>query len=311
MARLPEIDIKYLLESGVHFGHTASRWNPKMAPYIYGVSDKLHVINLNYTTSFLKIALKKIYEVTKSGGKILFVGTKLQATDIIAEYATKCGQFYINHRWLGGMLTDWNTVKVSIKTLENIEKLFANPEKRDMYTKKELLDKSRQMEKLQKLLGGIRNLHGRPDLIVVIDTNKEHIAIKEAKKLGITTIAVVDTNCNPEEIDIPIPGNDDAIKAIKAFCWYFAEAALMGIGDALIESGVDIGESEIDVRDIHKKIVKTTKSSNKKAFMEIDVKNAVDQNLDHLINIKSIDVKIENLVDEKKAKKIKVAPSNT
>jgi small subunit ribosomal protein S2 len=271
MVRLPEIDIKYLLESGVHFGHTASRWNPKMSPYIYGNVDKLHIINLNYTTSFLKIALKKIYEVARNGGKILFVGTKVQASDTIAEYAQKCGQFYVNHRWLGGMLTNWNTVKDSIKTLENIEKLFTDSEKRDMYTKKELLDKSRQMEKLTKLLGGIRNLNGKPDLIIVIDTNKEHISIKEAKRLGIPTIAVVDTNCDPDVIDIPVPGNDDSIKSIKAFLWYFAEAALMGIEDALVESGVDIGESEIDVRDISKKIVKVTKSSNKKSVNSLNI----------------------------------------
>jgi small subunit ribosomal protein S2 len=263
MVRLPEIDIKYLLESGVHFGHTASRWNPKMAPYIYGVSDRLHIINLNYTTSFLKIALKKIYEVAKAGGKILFVGTKLQASELISEYAQKCGQFYVNHRWLGGMLTNWNTVKDSIKTLESIEKLFDDTEKKEIYTKKELLDKSRKKEKLEKLLGGIRNLNGKPDLIVVVDTNKEHIAIKEAKRLNINTIAIIDTNCDPDEVDIPIPGNDDAIKSIKAFLWYFAEAALMGIEDGLVESGVDIGEAELDVATISKKIVKVNQKSNK------------------------------------------------
>jgi small subunit ribosomal protein S2 len=262
MARLPEIDIKFLLESGVHFGHTASRWNPKMAPYIYGTSDKLHIINLNFTTSFLKIALKKIYEVAKSGGKILFVGTKIQASELISEYAQKCGQFYVNHRWLGGMLTNWNTVKESIKSLDNIEKLLADPDSRQIYTKKELLDKERYKDKLLKLLGGIRNLNGKPDLIVVIDTNREHIAIKEANKLGVETVAVVDTNCDPDLVHTPVPGNDDAIKSIKAFLWYFSEAVLMGIEDGLVESGVDIGAEE-DIVNTDKKVTKSTKKSEK------------------------------------------------
>jgi small subunit ribosomal protein S2 len=304
--RLPEINIKYLLESGVHFGHTASRWNPKMAPYIYGVSDKLHVINLNYTTSFLKVALKKIYEVAKSGGKILFVGTKLQASESIAEYAQKCGQFYVNHRWLGGMLTNWSTVKDSIKALENIEKLFADQEKKDMYTKKELLDKSRQMEKLQKLLNGIRNINGKPDLIVVIDTNKEHIAIKEARKLGISTIAVVDTNCDPDEVDIAVPGNDDSIKAIKAFLWYFAEAGLMGIEDALVESGVDIGESEIDINTATKKVVQITKSSNKKATAISEIEYVVNVEFLKDSNEEIEVASLEKLTTEEKPKKSSV-----
>jgi small subunit ribosomal protein S2 len=268
MARLPEINIKYLLESGIHFGHTASRWNPKMAPYIYGTSDKLHIINLNFTASFLKIALKKIYEVAKNGGKILFVGTKIQASELISEYSQKCGQFYVNHRWLGGMLTNWNTVRESIKSLEGLEKLLADPDSRQIYTKKELLDKEKDKDKLLKILGGIRNLNGKPDLIVIIDTNKEHIAIKEANKLGIETIAVVDTNCDPDLVDTPIPGNDDAIKSIRAFLWYFSEAALMGIEDGLVESGVDIG-SEENISNIEKKV---KKSNNKpeKVGTEID-----------------------------------------
>jgi small subunit ribosomal protein S2 len=242
MSKLPNIAIGDLLDAGVHFGHKKSRWNPKMAPYIYGIKDDIHVIDLQQTAGLLKLATKVIYETVKNNGKVLFVGTKIQASSIISEYAEKCGQHYVNHRWLGGMLTNSGTINRSIKKLEELEKILGDEEVSSSYTKKELLDISRKCDKLQKSLGGIRTLSGKPDLLFVIDTNKEHLAIKEAQKLGIPVIAVVDTNSDPENIDYIIPGNDDAIRSIKYYCNIVSEASLAGIEEALIQSGVDIGE---------------------------------------------------------------------
>jgi small subunit ribosomal protein S2 len=243
MSYSPKISVLELLDAGIHFGHKASRWNPKMAPYIYGVKEGIHIIDLQQTVPLMELALKKIYETVRNNGKVLFVGSKVQATDLIAEYAEKCGQFYINHRWLGGLLTNWGTISRSIKKLDDIEKILDNEETINSYTKKEILDLSRKRDKLLKFFSGIRKIGGRPDLIVVIDTNKEHLAISEAVKLGITIIGVVDTNSNPDNIDFPIPGNDDAIRSIRLFCTAFADAALSGIKDALSESGVDTGSA--------------------------------------------------------------------
>ena len=243
MSNLPKISISDLLDAGIHFGHKTSRWNPKMEPYIYGIKDSVHVIDLQQTVPLLTIALKKIYETVKNNGKVLFIGSKVQATDLVAEYASKCDQHYINHRWLGGILTNWSTVSKSIKKLEAIEKVLNDHDAIDGYTKKEILDLTRRKDKLEKSFSGIRNISGRPDLVVIIDTNKEHLAVKEALKLGIPIVAVVDTNSDPDNIDFPIPGNDDAIRAIRLYCSLFAEAALVGIQDALRDSGVDIGSS--------------------------------------------------------------------
>lgn len=268
MSYSPKVSVVELLDAGIHFGHKTSRWNPKMAPYIYGVKDGIHIIDLQQTVPLMEIALKKIYETVRNNGKVLFVGSKVQATDLIAEYAEKCGQFYINHRWLGGMLTNWDTISRSIKKLDNIEKILDDEETIATYTKKEILDLSRKRDKLLKFFSGIRKIGGRPDVIVVIDTNKEHLAISEAVKLGITVIAVVDSNSNPDDIDFPIPGNDDAIRSIRLFCNSFAEAALTGIKDALAESGVDVGaasnESEDKSLDGVEKLTKTAKVSKAK-----------------------------------------------
>ncbi len=244
MSKIKEVNIRDLLDAGVHFGHKTSRWNPKMAPYIYGARDDIHVIDLQHTAALMHRALNIIFETVKKNGKILFVSTKIQASEVIAEYAEKCGQYYVNHRWLGGMLTNWGTISKSIKKLDNLEKILENEEECSGYTKKEILDMTRKKDKLLRSLGGIRHIDSKPNLLVVIDTNKEHLAIQEAVKLGIPIIAIVDTNSNPDNIDHPIPGNDDAIRSIKLYCNLFADAVLAGIEESLIASGVDLGSIE-------------------------------------------------------------------
>ena len=260
MTDLPKFSIKDLLEAGVHFGHKASRWNPKMAPYIYGTKDDVHIINLQQTHALLSSALKVIYETTKRNGCVLFVGTKVQASNLVGEYAEKCGQYYVNHRWLGGMLTNWGTVSRSLKRLESLEKLLEDEEAAESYTKKELLEFSRSKNKLLMSLGGIRNMGGKPDLMVVIDTNKEHLAIKEARTLGIPIIAITDTNSDPDLVTYPIPGNDDAIRSIKLYSELFYQAALKGIEEALSASGVDLGAVSAD-----EAVTKTSAGGIKKA----------------------------------------------
>lgn len=242
MATVPTVTIPQLLDAGAHFGHKAWRWNPKMAPYIYGInSDNLHTIDLRQTAVLMNRSLKLISDTVAKGGKILFVSTKVQARDIIPEFAEKCGQFYVNHRWLGGTLTNWRTISRSIKTLDNFENVLEDEDAATTYTKKELLNFTKKKDKLLRSLGGVRNIGDTPSLIVIIDTNKEHLAIKEAAKLGIPVIAIVDSNSDPDSVTYPIPGNDDAIRSIRLYCELFAEAALAGIEAALAASGVDIG----------------------------------------------------------------------
>ncbi|GAB4163320.1 MAG: 30S ribosomal protein S2 [Rickettsiaceae bacterium] len=279
MSNLPKVSVADLLDAGIHFGHKASRWNPKMAPYIYGVRDDIHIIDLQQTVPLMQIGLQKIYETVKNNGKVLFVGSKVQATELIAEYAEKCGQFYINNRWLGGTLTNWSTISKSIKKLDSIEKILEDEELIAGYTKKEILDFTRKKEKLLKSLAGIRKIGGRPDLLVVIDTNKEHLAISEAVKLGVPIVAVVDSNSNPDNIDYPIPGNDDAIRSIRLYCSLFADAALAGIQDALTDSGVDIGlakkvaKEDKDLDGV-KKIEKVAKVSKAKVVADASKKKS-------------------------------------
>lgn len=244
MSNLPKFGISDLLDAGVHFGHKTSRWNPKMEPYIFGVRDKVHIIDLQQTVPLLELALKQVYETVKNNGKILFVGSKVQAKDLVAEYAEQCGQFYINSRWLGGTLTNWDTISKSIKKLDSIERILNDEKKSAGYTKKELLDLSKKRDKLLKSLSGIRKINGYPDLLVIIDTNKEHLAVEEANKLGIPIVAVVDSNSNPDRVNFPVPGNDDAIRSIRFYCDLFAKAALAGIQDSLANSGVDVGKSD-------------------------------------------------------------------
>ena len=239
---LPEFTLRQLLEAGVHFGHQTQRWNPKMKPYIYGSRNGIHIIDLTQTVPLLDQALHVISETVAKGGSVLFVGTKRQAQKPIAEAAEKCAQYYINHRWLGGTLTNWQTVSQSIKRLKEIdEKLETGAEG---MTKKERLGLERQQAKLQAALGGIREMGGPPDLLFVIDVNKEALAVAEARKLGIPVVAVVDTNCDPDGIDYIIPGNDDAARAISLYCDLAARAALEGMSAQLGAAGVDIGALE-------------------------------------------------------------------
>lgn len=267
MSKIKEVNIRDLLDAGVHFGHKTSRWNPKMAPYIYGVRDDIHVIDLQHTAALMQRALNVIFETVKKNGKILFVSTKIQASEVIAEYAEKCGQYYVNHRWLGGMLTNWGTISNSIKKLDNLEKVLQNEEECSGYTKKEILDMTRKKDKLLRSLGGIRHIDSKPNLLVIIDTNKEHLAIQEAVKLGIPIIAIVDTNSNPDNIDHPIPGNDDAIRSIKLYCNLFAEAVLAGIEESLVASGVDLGSID-NPEEKNKNIKNIAKLKSTKKFSQ-------------------------------------------
>jgi small subunit ribosomal protein S2 len=238
---LPAFNMRQLLEAGVHFGHQAHRWNPKMSQYIYGSRNKIHIIDLTQTTPLLHQALVKVSDTVAKGGRVLFVGTKRQASEPIAEAARRSAQYYINHRWLGGTLTNWKTISQSIRRLRQLDEILADPQGR---TKKEILNLTREREKLNQALGGIKDMGGTPDLLFVIDTNKEQIAIAEARKLGIPIVAVVDTNCDPDGIDFPIPGNDDAGRAITLYCDLVARAAIDGIERGQAASGVDIGASE-------------------------------------------------------------------
>ena len=241
---LPAFNMRQLLEAGVHFGHQAHRWNPKMAPFIYGARNNIHIIDLTQTVPLLHQALVKISDTVANGGRVLFVATKRQASESIADSAQRSAQYFMNHRWLGGTLTNWKTVSQSIRRLRQLDDILAEPSGR---TKKEILNIQRERDKLNQSLGGIKDMGGVPDLLFVIDTNKESIAIKEARKLGIPIIAIVDTNCDPDGIDFPIPGNDDAGRAITLYCDLVSRAALDGLERSQSASGVDIGASETPV----------------------------------------------------------------
>lgn len=239
---LPEFSMRQLLEAGVHFGHQTHRWDPKMKHYIFGDRNGIHIVDLSQTVPLLHQALVKVRDVVAGGGRVLFVGTKRQAQSQVAEAAQRCAQYFMNVRWLGGTLTNWETISDSIKRLKDLEEKLESGG--SGFTKKELLDLTRQREKLDASLGGIRDMGGLPDLMFVIDVNKEAIAIKEAKKLGIPVIAVVDTNCSPDDVDYVIPGNDDASRAIALYCNLVADAVIDGIGEGQAALGVDIGAAE-------------------------------------------------------------------
>ncbi|MEE2933065.1 MAG: 30S ribosomal protein S2 [Pseudomonadota bacterium] len=232
---MPTFTMRQLLEAGVHFGHTTRRWNPRMAPYLFGERNGIHIIDLEQTVPMLHRALEQVREVAQNRGRVLFVGTKRQATDIVKEAATRCAQNFVNHRWLGGMLTNWKTISNSIRRLKQLEELLK--EENVGLTKKELLGLQRERDKLDRALGGIKEMAGLPDIIVVIDTNKESIAIQEARKLSIPTIAILDSNSDPEGITTPVPGNDDAMRAIALYCNLLADAVLDGLQAGLIGSG--------------------------------------------------------------------------
>ena len=245
---LPDFSMRSLLEAGAHFGHQSHRWNPKMAPYIFGARNNIHIIDLAQTVPLLHQALKAVSDTVAKGGRVLFVGTKRQAADQIADAAKRSAQYYINSRWLGGMLTNWKTISGSIQRLRKLdEQLSAGA---SGLTKKERLMLSREREKLEKALGGIKDMGGTPDLIFVIDTNKEQLAIKEANRLNIPVAAIVDTNCDPDGITFPVPANDDAGRAIALYCDLIARAAIDGISRSQGSSGVDIGAMEAPVEPV-------------------------------------------------------------
>lgn len=228
---LPAFSMRDLIDAGVHFGHKTKRWNPRMAPYIYGTRNDVHIIDLQQTVPLLHRALGIVRSTVLKNGRILFVGTKRQASDSIVEAAQRCGQYYVNNRWLGGMLTNWQTIQGSIRQLRKYEELLA--QENSGLTKKERLTMQRNRDKLERSLGGIRDMGGKPDLLVVIDTNREELAIKEAQKLRIPIVAIIDTNCTADGIDYPIPGNDDATRAIKLYCKLISDAALDGLQESL------------------------------------------------------------------------------
>lgn len=240
---LPAFNMRQLLEAGVHFGHQTHRWNPKMGAYIFGARNNVHIIDLAQTVPLLHQALVTISDTVAQGGRILFVGTKRQASEVIAEAARRSAQYFVNHRWLGGTLTNWQTISHSIKRLRQLEELLGAEQQQGL-TKKELLNLTREQEKLERSLGGIKDMGGVPNLLFVIDTNKESIAVAEARKLGIPIIAIVDSNSDPDNINLPVPGNDDAGRAITLYCDLIAKAAIDGIERAQGGAGIDIGESE-------------------------------------------------------------------
>jgi len=250
---LPEFSMRQLLEAGAHFGHQTHRWNPKMERYIFGSRANIHIIDLSQTIPLLHQALVKVREVAASGGRILFVGTKRQASDPVSIAAKRCAQYYVNHRWLGGTLTNWRTISGSIARLRELESVLdTGGEGR---TKKELLQLTREREKLELSLGGIKDMGGIPDLMFVIDTNKEAIAIQEARKLNIPVVAILDTNCDPAGITYPIPGNDDAARALQLYCDLIADSVLDGLTEGQVAMGVDIGAQEAPVEPALKKVV--------------------------------------------------------
>ena len=275
---LPALSLQDFMEAGVHYGHKTMRWHPKMAPYIYGSRNNVHIIDLRKTLPMFQKALEAIYQVVINNGRVLFVGTKMQASTIVSQTAERCGQYYVNHRWLGGMLTNWETVSKSIKTLIELEDKIQSQQKIEQYleenkdqdaaevpgmvryTKKEMLDLTRKYDNLNRSLGGIRKMGGMPDIVVVFDVIKDSIAIKEAQKLGVPIVAIVDSNANPEGIDFPIPGNDDATRALELYGHLFAEAVLAGIQKSIAASGVDLGEST----DVEKLSGKSKASAAKK-----------------------------------------------
>ena len=239
---LPSFTMRQLLEAGVHFGHQTHRWNPRMQPFIFGVRNSVHIIDLQQTVPLLHRSLQVIRDIVAGGGRVLFVGTKRQASEAVTESAKRCGQYYVNHRWLGGTLTNWNTISNSMRRLRELDEQLA--EESIGLTKKETLRLTRERDKLERSLGGIKEMGGLPDILFVIDTNREHIAVAEARKLGLPIAAILDTNSNPIGIDHPIPGNDDASRAINLYCDLVSRAVIDGIQEEMTAAGVDVGEAE-------------------------------------------------------------------
>ena len=237
---MPTFSMRQLVEAGVHFGHNTRRWNPKMAPFLFGIRNGIHIIDLQQSVPMMHAAMTAVRNVVAGGGRVLFVGTKRAASDTVAEAAKKCGQYYVNHRWLGGMLTNWKTISHSIKRLRELDEQLASGALAGL-TKKEQLVLSREKEKLDRALGGIKDMGGLPDILFIIDTNKEALAVQEANKLGIPVVAILDSNSDPSGVQFPIPGNDDAIRAIQTYCDLMVGSVLDGIQAEIGRSGGDIG----------------------------------------------------------------------
>ena len=250
---LPTFTIRQLLEAGVHFGHSTRRWNPKMEQYLFGSRNGIHIIDLQQTAPMLYQAMTAVRNTVASGGRVLFVGTKRQATDKVAEAAKRCGQYYVNHRWLGGMMTNWQTISNSIKRLKEVDSLLSGEV--EGLTKKELLGMTRERDKLERALGGIKDMGGLPDIFVVIDTNKESIAIAEANKLGVPVVGFVDSNSDPKGITYPVPANDDAIRAISLYCDLMVGSVLDGIQQEVSTSGGDLGAAVEPVAEVIPEVV--------------------------------------------------------
>lgn len=280
---VPNFTIRQLLEAGVHFGHKTMRRNPKMSKYIFTEKNNISIIDLNQTANLLNKSLNIVKDVARNNGKILFVATKKQASDAVASAAKRCGQYYVNFRWLGGMLTNWKTVSQSIKTLKAIEEQLSDNE--IGFNKKEKLDLERKRLKLEKTLGGIKTMGGFPDLIFIIDINKESLALQEASKLNIPVMAIIDTNCNTDDVTFPIPGNDDSTKSIKLFCRLLSDAAIAGFKENLVNSGVDISKIESDYESMlagnseqNKAKEKAIKTESNKIVVEINQNDKADKN---------------------------------
>jgi len=246
---LPEFNLRQLLEAGVHFGHRTQRWNPKMESYLFGARNDIHIIDLTQTVPLFHQALLAMRDVVASGGRVLFVGTKRQASEPVAQAATRCAQYFVNHRWLGGTLTNWQTITHSIKRLRTLEETLSSAHTSGL-KKKELLKLMREQEKLERALGGIKDMGGLPSMLFVIDTNKESIAVAEARKLGIPVAAILDSNSDPDGITYPIPGNDDASRAIAVYCDIVARAIIDGLSESQLAAGVDVGASESVLEDL-------------------------------------------------------------
>ena len=243
---LPTFTMRQMLEAGVHFGHVTRRWDPKMEQFIFGTRQKIHILDLQQTVPMMYRAMQAVNDAVAGGGRVLWVGTKRQAAEPVAEAAKRCGQYYVNHRWLGGMMTNWKTISNSIRRLKTLEEqLSENNEETMGLTKKEMLKLTREHEKLDRSLGGIKDMGGLPDIVFVLDTNKESIAVAEANKLGIPVIGILDSNSDPDGIDFPIPGNDDSIRAISFYCDMIAGSVLSGIQTEMAVSGADLGELEV------------------------------------------------------------------
>lgn len=268
---LPTFDLKQLIEAGIHYGHKTQGWNPLMGPYIFGARGGIHILDLEKTVPLLQKALEVMRQTAAEGGRILFVGTKPQASDLVKAAAERCGQYYVNHRWLGGMLTNWKTVSQSIRRLKDIEATLENPQ---LMTKKEILKLAREREKMDQVLCGVREMGGIPDLLFVIDTNREAIAIREANRLKIPVIAVVDSNSDPRSITHIIPGNDDAIRSIDLYCRLMTDAVLDGLQAGLKAAGVDLGASAEVPADATAEGLNGAGSKDGKGDRKGDAKNA-------------------------------------